>query len=96
MICPVLLVEKLSLIPRQYVYCELSHSQLGSVVSSLSGVPLVLFLDEFDTSFVGYFPKIEVVLSSHGKPLTDEALHYGTLLLQRRFPVGLVSMYTAL
>jgi hypothetical protein len=65
------------------------------MVASLSEVPLVLFLDEFDTSFVGHFANIEVVLTSHGKCVSDDALRYGTFLLQRRFPVGLVPMYTA-
>jgi hypothetical protein len=65
------------------------------IVGTLSGVPLVLFLDEFDTSFVGQFPNIEVVLYSHGKNISNEALRYGTLLLERQSPVQLLPMYTA-
>jgi hypothetical protein len=89
-----LVVERLSLKRHQYGYLVLggTSNTILAAVESLRGTQIVLFLDEFDTSFVGYFEDVQVVLCQHGVPISNETLLYGTGLLRRRMPVRLLPM----
>jgi hypothetical protein len=98
MLCPFAIVDRICRpgTPNPYGVLMLSDETILEDVKSLGGCKTVIFLDEFDTAFVGKHHNIEVVLCKHGVVVGAEILFYGVALLKRRMPVQLSLMLQAI
>jgi hypothetical protein len=97
MLCPFAVVERIRRGSPNYAMLSLGRATVEEDVKALSGCRVVLFLDEFDTFFVGNnFPLLEVVLCKTGEDVHIDTMLYGTALLRRTMPVVLEPMSTSL